>query len=185
VRELANIRGQVSDDLISDESRERWPATGLWWLEPDRVLWAYDGSLCLIARNPMGALCGYVGVDVSHPWYDVKYSGNTDSYDDSPEARVDVHGGVTFSGHCGGSLILCCDRCFDGEPCRELWFFGFDCGHLGDVIPGMLAGRVVPFDDNDSYRDVGYVIDQVESLARQLQQQQGEIDVQRVGSKSK
>lgn len=39
-----------------------------WDQEPDRKHWVQQGLDCLIVRNLMGALCGYVGVPPSHPY---------------------------------------------------------------------------------------------------------------------
>lgn len=52
----------------------------------------------------------YVGVAVAHPWHGVSYSECADPVaphdeskvwcDNSPEAQIDVHGGLTFAGKC-------------------------------------------------------------------------------------
>lgn len=60
-----------------------------------------------------------------------------------------------------------------GEP-DHVWWFGFDCGHAGDLSPGMERyGRgqmPAPWNDSgyDEYRDLPYVKEQVAELARQL-----------------
>lgn len=55
-------------------------------------------------RGPVGALCGYVGVVKGHSWHGMGYSGNgewgSQEREKSPEAVVDVHGGLTFAGGC-------------------------------------------------------------------------------------
>jgi hypothetical protein len=50
--------------------RTGWPA-GEWDGEPDKLFWtdATTGLPCLIVRNRMGALCGYVAVDSTHRLY--------------------------------------------------------------------------------------------------------------------
>src|SRR5689334_8643487 len=82
---------------------------GPWTSEPDKVQWLDDATDldCLIVRGPMGALCGYVGVPPEHLWHGKGYSqclkaGCTDEwcYEHSPEARVRVHGGLTFADSC-------------------------------------------------------------------------------------
>lgn len=52
-------------------------------------------------------VCGYVGVDSSHPLYTQEYN----------DAGFDVHGGLTFSGKMEDS---------------DLWWFGFDTNHYND-----------------------------------------------------
>lgn len=56
---------------------------------------------------------GYVGVPKEHPLYGKDYSEMFD---------LDVHGGLTFSGNAERD-------CLAGT---DLWWFGFDCAHLGD-----------------------------------------------------
>lgn len=59
-----------------------------------------------------------------------------------------------------------------GQP-TEVWWFGFDCAHAWDLVPGMEAmmkkvngGFSRP--KNDIYRDFEYVQNEVRNLARQL-----------------
>lgn len=61
-----------------------------------------------------------------------------------------------------------------GEP-DEVWWFGFDCAHFGDLLPGMAAymrGDMVSMTEglqrDDVYRDLGYVEAQISGLAAQL-----------------
>lgn len=65
---------------------------GPWDSEPDKIQWQDEatGLPCMIVRGPSGALCGYVGLLPGHPFHGK-------SYDDP---NVDVHGGLTFGGHC-------------------------------------------------------------------------------------
>jgi hypothetical protein len=44
-----------------------------------------------------------------------------------------VHGGLTYSDKCSGHI------CHVGDEKNPVWWFGFDCAHLGDFIPGYLA----------------------------------------------
>ena len=137
---------------------------GPWQDEPDKVQWTdkATGLPCLIVRNPRhGNLCGYVGVDATHPCYRVDYS----------EVDVEVHGGLSYAalrptGADGGL--------------HTLWWFGFDCGHWRDIAPGLDAllreRHLDPLDIPDDgpewmrrrYRPIGYVRDEVTQLARQL-----------------
>ncbi|MCW2545397.1 MAG: hypothetical protein JWM40_2949 [Frankiales bacterium] len=149
---------------------------GPWKGEPDKVQWVDEstGLDCLIVRAPLGALCGYVGVPPEHPWHGNGYGDcMTDCgetwCDHRPEARVRVHGGLTFSSSCRES-----DRgeafgvCHVPAPGRsaDVWWFGFDCSHWRDVTPGML--ETFPPDPDSEYRDIGYVTEEVRALASQL-----------------
>lgn len=160
---------------------------GPWDEEPDKVQWTdpATGMPCLIVRNRMGALCGYVGVDRSHPWYGLKYdTGDYDEASDKPNpgAEVSVHGGLTFSSKCSPKGDDQTDEdaeanniCHVPEPGQsdDIWWFGFDTAHCDDVVPKMNAtlkslGAPMPRGFGETYRTVGYVTDEVTSMARQL-----------------
>lgn len=77
----------ITTELISSEqlakegwspagTRENW-VDGPWRDEPDKVIWTdpETGLDCMILRNRMGTLCGYVGIPKEHPWYGIDYSG--------------------------------------------------------------------------------------------------------------
>ncbi len=173
------------------EAREReatgkWPV-GPWDSEPDKVQWVDPETDldCLIVRNHMGGLCGYVGVGPDHPFSGVHYGacvteegcegGWVDDPDHvHPERALEVHGGLTFSSFCiesdQGEAYGVCHVPEPGRPHKVYWY-GFDCGHFQDLQPGMLAfearmgwGRM----EGLTYRDVHYVKGECESLAQQL-----------------
>lgn len=140
-----------------------WPK-GPWKEEPDRVEWRYKDYPCLIVRGPMGALCGYAAVTDKHPYYGV----DCGDYD---KVQVDVHGGVTYADRCAGHI---CHVPKDGET-DNVWWLGFDCSHYGDFLPvryskemQMLGPSWTKGHDLDTYRDIGYVKKEVESLVDQL-----------------
>ena len=91
--------------------------------------------------------------------------------DHTPESIVDVHGGLTYSNSCNGAI---CHVPKPGEP-DPVWWFGFDCAHSGDIIPGMdaLLNRVSPRLWDGAYKTVAYVKAEVERLASQLQMANG------------
>ena len=95
---------------------------------------------CYILRHgSMKHLCGYVFVP---PNLIEKVSQHQDEFR--------VHGGVTF---CGEGLL-------DG-----LFLIGFDCGHVGDLIPSMERfGHIT----GDIYRDINYVKEECTFLAKQI-----------------
>jgi len=141
--------------------RTGW-APGPWDDEPDRREWRYDGLPCLIVRsNGGGALCGYVGVPASHPWYGRGYDGI--------DCDVEVHGGLTYSDRCAGHI---CHVPKPGES-DDVWWLGFDCAHAYDIRPAHDALNkrydIQPQRfGGDVYRDIDYVRGEVESLARQV-----------------
>jgi hypothetical protein len=129
---------------------------GPWDGEPDRLEWRTHGLPCLIVRNDLGGLCGYVGVPPGHPWYKQEY----DNVDAS------AHGGLTYSAACSPESPIC-HIPQPGES-DDVWWVGFDCGHYMDLLPGMTK---YPFErgpgTQDSYRDVAYVQAEVNQLAEQ------------------
>ena len=108
-----------------------------------------QGFQCIIRRMSTGHLCGYVGITKSHRWYGIYYADFA--------RLITVHGGVTFSDHWR----------WDGDlPDENVWWIGFSCTSEGDYIP---------YDDrpsigNQVYRDMSYVMCEVEGLALQLSQ---------------
>lgn len=124
------------------EDKTAW-GYGPWTDEPDRVFWTEDGVDCLIIRNRFGVLSGYVRAD---------HLEGTSYFD----LDVMVHGGLSYDG----------PRCPDRKPEKEDdevgYWFGFDCGHAGDLCPAMTPqlGGV--------YRDLDYVKAEVVSLANQI-----------------
>lgn len=155
-----------------DEDKARW-GNGPWVDEPDKVQWVDEvtGLDCLIVRNRFGGLCGYVGVPPEHPWHGVDYSGcleggcGWDYCEHGPDGKVNVHGGLTYAASCqsGHESVAICHIPEDGRP-DNVWWFGFDCVHAFDFAPG---AHYPPMRD-EVYRDIGYVQDQVRSLAAQL-----------------
>lgn len=139
---------------------------GPWDDEPDKAQWIDEETNldCLVVRNRLGALCGYVGVPPEHP-----YHGR--SYDDLP---VEVHGGLTYADRCvegGEEQARVCHVPEPGRP-EDVWWFGFDCAHAWDLIPGMretyaMAG-ITRFDTQEVYRTFAYVQNEIRGLAHQL-----------------
>jgi hypothetical protein len=133
-----------------------------WQNEPDTVEFNYKGYDCLIQRvnhrpvhNPqdcLGHLCGYVDLPKGHKYYGKQYD----------EIPLDVHGGLTYA---------------EGKK-NNVWTIGFDCAHFGDLIPGIYELRLhggplygINFDrDDDIYRTVSFVENELKSLVDQLLQ---------------
>lgn len=104
---------------------------GPWENEPDKAQWI-DGDTdldCLMVRNPVGALCGYVGVQPGHPWHGKDY--------DAVEPYPEVHGGLTFASFCQEGAEDGPGVCHVPAPGRpaNVWWLGFDCAHIHDIAP--------------------------------------------------
>lgn len=120
---------------------------GPWSDEPNEIKFKIDDLYCVILRhNKYGHLCGYVGVKQNHFLYGVNYH--------NVEKTIDVHGGLTFSG-----------KMYDEF---DVWFFGFDCAHVDDLIP--ISIYFEPPDKNKVYRNVSYVKSEIIKLAKQLKE---------------
>lgn len=143
--------------------KELW-GDGPWQTEPDRLEWrdAFSGLPCLIVRNAVGALCGYVGVPPGHPWHGKNYD----------DVDAQAHGGLTYSAACDGPI---CHVPAPGEP-ADVWWLGFDCAHFMDLVPVSVANRrsrpisfqmaaverqwskeAAQLGVQDTYRDIEYV----------------------------
>ncbi len=142
-------------------------------------------AVCLWVES-CGHRCGYVGLpkELNHPLYGKSYSEHCDcllslvekrlhspvgkmnpivmfcsmgknqenlSEFNTPDFIFDVHGSLTFSGGSGKYPI---------EE-KDMWWFGFDCGHAGDKSKYSLYGE-------GEERTVDYVISECESLAEQF-----------------
>lgn len=120
-----------------------------WKDEPDSKDFNAHGFRCALRRGPksLGHWCGYVGIPETHRVFGL-------DYDNVP---VEVHGGLTYAG----------DRC-PGEKPDGLWWVGFDCAHLGDLVPGVLERDAIGVYPGDEYRDIDFVEREATAVARQL-----------------
>ncbi len=147
------------------EDKSTWDR-GEWDDEPDKMQWQDEatGYPCLIHRNTMGALCGYVGVSPGHPFYDKSYSG-------APE-DLDVHGSFTYAAFCEDT------RCEDTGVCHvveegeeeKVWWLGFDCNHCMDFAPGKTKYPGLVQISGETYKNIAYVKAEIRSVARQLKE---------------
>lgn len=137
-------------------NRSKWQKNMVSDKEPDKAQWIDEksGLDCLIVRNHIGGLCGYVGVPPTHKYYELSYD----------EVDADVHGGLTFSNFCDPSEKEDTNICHTGDIANpKVWWLGFDCVHGGDDYPT----EHFNFPDN-VYRNFEYVKTEVEKLAEQL-----------------
>lgn len=142
--------------------RTKW-GSGPWDGEPDKISWTDEatGLSCLIVRNRIGSLCGYVAVEPGHPLH-----GSSDW-----DIPLDAHGGITFTDSCDEDAPIegaICHVPAPGKP-ADVWWFGFDCAHAWDVSPALsqVLGRF-PNGTDITYKTVGYVRSECERLAAQL-----------------
>ena len=152
--------------------KSEWPERGPWDDELDKKQWLdkATGLPCLIVRSPgSGGLCGYVGVARDHPFYGK-------NYDDVDVEAVEAHGGLTFADRCvpEDKENSICHIVEPGED-DDVWWFGFDHAHSGDVSPKydrLFGLKNACFDEyrrqHDSYKTLAYVEGQVTNLAKQL-----------------
>lgn len=115
--------------------------------EGDERSWEHAGLACRMVRHDsLKHWCGYVGLPEAHPHHGKDY----DSID------ADVHGGLTYAS--------------DHAPKQEAdgqWWVGFDCAHVGDIVPGALR-HDEPTRDEDVYRTAEWVQAETNRLADQL-----------------
>jgi hypothetical protein len=150
----AKRRGSFDDD---DIDKSAW-GEGPWQHEPDRVEFEHAGLPCLLLRNKLlGNWCGYAAVPPGHPLHGKGYE----------EVDIEVHGGLTYANACQGPI---CHVPKPGEP-DDVWWFGFDCCHAGDLSPGVVASSrrhgLASF-KYENYRDLAYIRSETEGLAEQL-----------------
>ena len=145
--------GGLTDDRVyscirfdTKTYREHWEP-GPWDVEPDEMTWGTSsGHLGYARRNGCGAWCGYVVIPRGHPDESTKMQNCITNYK--------AHGGITWV----GSTQL------DSESGKTM--LGFDCSQTGDHSPGNLAaGR---YQKMGVYRDLTYVVGEVESLSKQV-----------------
>jgi hypothetical protein len=113
-----------------------------WESEPDHHLFESHGYVCEIRRHPnFGTLNGYVYIPLEHPIAQSKM----------PEDELNVHGGITYWDERNGAFVV-----------------GFDCAHVGDLIPKERMLR----HEADTYKDIAFVINELENLAQQLKEKE-------------
>lgn len=125
-----------------------------WENEPDEERSEVLSLRYAIIRHPsLKHLCGYVAVPPGHPLHGKHYDAV-----EAPESSPGVHGGLTYSG----------DRAPSDPDAGPDWWFGFDCAHHGDLVPGVLAVRAMPARSGEVYRDMAFVRAQIAVLATWL-----------------
>jgi hypothetical protein len=78
--------------------------------------WEYRGRKCIVLWVS-SHFCGYA---------ETKFRINYNYEQESPESKINIHGGVTFSGT---------HEHLEGNPFdKDIWYFGFDCAHYDDYV---------------------------------------------------
>lgn len=162
---------------------------GPWTGEADKVAWIdeHTGLGCIMLRQTNGTLSGYVGVPPSHPLFGFEP-------DALPVALASgIHGGLTYAKPCEVNRF---ERRAHGRPREErytvchttyvrhvqkyrtvqttndefehedLWWFGFDTDHPGDLVPKPRLGG--EHRRGGVYRDQAFAYANVLELARLL-----------------
>lgn len=170
-KKTPEILGQPSAKVLATQGKERQK-------EPDQLAWWYEDLPCLILRNTLGALCGYVGLPTNHRYFGKNHD----------KIRVQVHGGLTFSDTkmtldnvnlyypVKRKLAASNEAEFITRISGGYWWVGFDCCHANDLVPGleMLFKSIMPSRPKIlelKYRNIKYVKGQVIKLAKQLYDQ--------------
>ena len=105
--------------------------------------WQSHGFKCMAKISPIGAPCGYVGLDKDHPDFEKHYD----------KIDVDVHGGLTFAGY--------------WEDQNDwLWYVGFDCAHAQDYDYEPSLGY--NWMHRRPNKSLSYVQEETERLAEQM-----------------
>ncbi|MBU2340929.1 MAG: hypothetical protein KKE77_06755 [Alphaproteobacteria bacterium] len=190
---LAPVTYPVADTQITAlqvwQNPERKPSEpGPWDDEGDKIAWVDEqtGLGCILLRQKNGTLSGYVGVGPDHPLFGF-------TADAVPvDIANSVHGGVTYGKECEVNRFA---REEYGTPRKErytvchttitrvvrnyrtvqttkdefehddLWWFGFDTDHIGDLVP---EGYNLNPRKGDVYRDQAYVYNECITFARRL-----------------
>lgn len=132
---------------------------GVWQHEPDRVDFQIYGFNCILLREShFGHWCGYIGVPSFHPWHNKHYMDID---------NVNVHGGLTYCQESRDPQQLL----HEPEKNKTLWWLGFDCNHLDDLVPYNAANDGYLWKgENSVYRSVIYVMRETINLAKQAQE---------------
>ncbi|THD35059.1 MAG: hypothetical protein E7773_11380 [Sphingomonas sp.] len=189
-RGYATSAGIVPAEEIYYDRESRPDGDGVWLGEADKVSWRDEASGydCIMLRDSRrGFLSGYVGVPSDHPLW------GWDSEAVAPDIGIEVHGGLTYSRLCQDGptparrlavearrichVVIRPDVFHEVEHAtdhrvedKHAWWFGFECDHAFDLVPGDGRGSVAPSSSElaRTYRDDAYVFRETTALAAQL-----------------
>lgn len=157
----------------------------------------HNGLKCVVKRNQLLVWTGYVGVSPAHALYGYDHSDIIPVTDKLLNRGVDPKkiSLVSFMMFCATKLkddklnkndipLNAVIRAYRGINYSEselyhldnklysnednLWWFGFDCGHQGDLIPVWLEEDKIQAQGNSIYRNKEFVIKETKLLAEEL-----------------
>lgn len=161
-----------------------------------------DFPCAIVKHESLGTLCGYIGVPPCHPWYGQDHDGigRLHVHGGLTYHSHEQHGHPTQIAYLqhkademdksSSNLPNFYRRNLDaakeakpgpGYPCdtgQDVWWLGFDCGHLGDLVPGpdnppAESAHLYPLGGGEgSYKDEAYVRQEIEGLVRQAAEAQ-------------
>ncbi len=189
-RDYATRELIIPAEEIYYDAEARPRGDGPWIGEADKIAWrdVASGYDCIIHRDThRGFLSGYVGIPSDHPlwgWHKQAVP---------PDLGIHVHGGLSYGAICqdGPSparrLIREAHRICHVPPTpprysainhatdykvedSHAWWFGFNCYHAYDLVPGDPAPRSgsMQAEIGSQYRDDSYVLRETLALAAQL-----------------
>lgn len=137
---------------------------GPWQDEPDYVAFIDKETTypCVAKRNMLGAFVGYVGTDERHPLYMSEVGCPEFDFIDAHERAPSF-------------AAFLPDESLNFSPPKRYWWIGFDCMHDNDHCPWRdkttKPQPTLPRTRRRGqgiYRDLPYVVEQLEFLASQL-----------------
>jgi hypothetical protein len=145
----------IFQGLRSEVDRQGW-AEGPWDHEPDQLEWLEQGVYCCLSRQRVtGRWQGYIALPETHLWHKSSYRSLNKHFGD----KLPAHGGVSYSRFRGSYPFRYAD------VSKEHWIIGYNCGHLGDLQPGIQARNPDPLLYLGLvYRNLSYNLDIVKSL---------------------
>jgi hypothetical protein len=142
-----------------------------WETEPNSLKFVDEstGYNCFIWRRPeLKYLCGFVELPKEHKLYGKDFKT---LYDDL-YIIIDVHRGITYA----DSLDTRQNKIqLEDVDCVADYVIGFDCGFVGDFVPGAYVDyptniKDIYRDTKEVYRNIEYVINECIKLAKQLKE---------------
>lgn len=138
---------------------------GEWKTEPDKIYWIdkKTGFDCLIIRNELGFLCGYVGINKNHPYFEKDYD----------EIRhIFSEDGLEYSDFCQENNKIY-GICHPTTHEDKIWWFGFSCTKFKDIFSIRLLDDTSMKMYNKwgcTYKNINHIKKKVLSLAKELKE---------------
>ena len=133
--------------------------------EGDYMEFEAFGLPCVIWRNKnFGHWCGYAGVPKDSRLDGKRYYFSTESENglsslEKAINEIEIHGGLTYAGKRKEN--------WEYSKKDDIWYFGFDCGHYGDLQKYQFE-YPENIREDDIYRTKEYVIEECKKFAEQL-----------------